>query len=309
MSKKHYFTRYLLIVRKLQQQNFVSFSEIQDYLTQRLPESNEYSASSIQPISRRTLQRDLKDIYEIFGVDIQFCFRNKGYYLADSGFQSPLFERLAESFEVISTLQLGKEILPFVFLEERKPRGTEYLLPLLSAIRAGKTVNFIYQKFSDEPERERNTIPCGLKEFRNRWYLIAIDSEDDILKSFGLDRMRRINTGPKTNRKINRQIIIDHYSNSFGIIGPNEEPPDKVTLRFSPSQAPYIKTLPLHSSQQIIEHSEAGCIVQLCVHLSHDFIMELLSFGETLTVLEPESLRKQMSKLLEKALTNYKTRP
>jgi len=305
MAKKHYFTRYLIIVRRLQQLNYAGFLEIQEYLAQRLLELNDFAPDTETKISRRTLQRDIKDIYQIFGVDIQYCHRNRGYYIHDLGFHTPLFDRLAESFEIIATLQMGKEVLPFVFLENRKPSGTEYLMPLLKAIREEKKVDFIYRKFTGEPEKERNVIPCGLKEFHSRWYLIAIDLEDSILKSFGLDRMRRVQLYGKAELRKDRQEISEHYRNSFGIISPADGEPNTVLLKFSPQQTPYIKTLPLHESQQIVEESNEGCLVKLEVHLSHDFLMELLSFGDSLTVLKPKKLRQQIQRTLQNALENY----
>jgi hypothetical protein len=59
---------------------------------------------------------------------------------------------------------------------------------------------------------------------------------------------------------------------------------------YEPIQGKYIKSFPLHESQQIIIDNEDELRIKLYVYISHDLNMELLSYGNSLTVLEPKIL-------------------
>jgi predicted DNA-binding transcriptional regulator YafY len=78
-----------------------------------------------------------------------------------------------------------------------------------------------------------------------------------------------------------------------------------MTLSFDDYQGKYIKSLPLHESQQTISDSENELQIKLKLYITHDFIMELLSYGETLAVIKSERLKEEMKNTLQKALDNY----
>jgi predicted DNA-binding transcriptional regulator YafY len=47
----------------------------------------------------------------------------------------------------------------------------------------------------------RKVHPLALKESKDRWYLIAIDTKDKILKSFGLDRINYLDVAKNSSEK------------------------------------------------------------------------------------------------------------
>ena len=70
-------------------------------------------------------------------------------------------------------------------------------------------------------------------------------------------------------------------------------------------QGRYVKSLPLHASQQIILENEQELQVQLTLFVTHDFVMELLSFGDQVKVLKPKSLVSEMKRLHKDAYEKY----
>jgi predicted DNA-binding transcriptional regulator YafY len=80
----------------------------------------------------------------------------------------------------------------------------------------------------------------------------------------------------------------------------------KVRIKVSNLHAPYIETKPLHHSQQVVERSNTGIIIEIKVQLNFELEKELLGFGEGLEVLEPPILRKTMQKRLDRASEQYK---
>jgi len=98
--------------------------------------------------------------------------------------------------------------------------------------------------------------PYALKEFKNRWYVLANDLKDNKVKSFALDRLTELEITNKKFQLPNNFNINEHFKFSFGIISPNGQEPQEVILSFDPFQGKYIKTLPLHESQVILKDNE-----------------------------------------------------
>ena len=96
-----------------------------------------------------------------------------------------------------------------------------------------------------------------------------------------------------------------HYKYCFGIISPNGHKPEEIELSFDPFQGKYIKTLPLHESQQILIDNEEELRIKLTLFITHDFFMELLSYGENLRVIKPESLINDLKSTFKNVLKLY----
>jgi predicted DNA-binding transcriptional regulator YafY len=255
--------------------------------------------------SKRTLQRDIKEIKNVFGIDIEHSKQQKGYYIVQSEMENMNFQRMIEAFDMFNSLNLAQDMIPFIHLEKRRPQGTENLYGLLHAIKNHLEIRFTYQKFWDDKPTKRLVAPYALKEFKNRWYILAKDNKDEQIKSFALDRLSLLeitNAKFKFPDNYNPENI---YRNSFGIISPNGETPKEILLSFDPHQGKYIRTLPLHESQKIIKDDDEELQVSLKLHITHDLVMELLSFGDNMKVLKPESLIDEIRKAHQKAYSQY----
>ena len=88
------------------------------------------------------------------------------------------FQRMMEAFDMFNSLNLAQDLTPFIHLEKRRPQGTENLYGLLHAIKNRLQIKFTYQKFWEEELSQRLAEPYALKEFKNRWYIMAKDSKD-----------------------------------------------------------------------------------------------------------------------------------
>jgi predicted DNA-binding transcriptional regulator YafY len=277
-----------------------TFEQIDAYLSRQ----SELQGSNFN-MSKRQFQRDLKDIESIFEIEIKFDFRKKVYAINEEE-QSEISRRRMEAFDTFNALKIGDSTRKSVQFEKRPPQGTEHLFGLLHAIRNEYQIKFTYHKFWEEQPSERNAEPLALKEFRNRWYLVAIDLKDNCTKTFALDRMFDLEI---TQKRFQIPIDFDvekQFQHCFGIICPRGEEPQEVILSFDPEQGKYIKTLPLHESQQIIIDNNDELQVKLLLYLTYDFTMELLSYGEKVKVLKPKSLIDEMRNIYSEALQLYK---
>ncbi|HET8887173.1 MAG TPA: WYL domain-containing protein [Salinimicrobium sp.] len=297
MSKRESILRQNLVISKLKRTP-LNFQGIMDFL-----EREEEISGDRYTFSQRTFQRDIQEIKEIYEIEISFD-RSAGVYRVVSDGMETQNERALESFEIFNALQRSKSVSGKFILEKRKPLGTEHFHGLLHAINNHFEVIFNYEKFYDDDSKIRTVRPVAIKEARNRWYLLA--EESGTVKSFGLDRIKNLQITQNKFEPLDNYNPEEDYKHSFGIINAVEKKPQKILLSFTPQQAKFIHSLPLHHSQQLIFENEKECHFEFYLYPTYDFIMEILSYGEAVKVMEPKSLQKEVKRKLEKALERYK---
>lgn len=300
MSKKGFIYRYLLILKKIKQKPYCSYAEIESYLEREF-EFMQLNDDSISiGLSKRTFQRDIKEIQNIFGFDIEYSKKSKGYFIAGNEMESPHFSRVLESFDLFNSLNIAQDLQPFVFIEKKNSSGADNLYGILHAIKNRLKIRFQYEKYWENEITERATAPYALKEFKSRWYLLAMDYKDKKVKSFALDRLSNLDITTEQFTVENEYNLAINYQHCFGIIQPTDEKSEDIILSFDATQGKYIKSLPLHPSQEILIDDEKELQVKIHIFITEDFIMELLSHGNRVKVLEPKTLANELkTKLLE----------
>jgi predicted DNA-binding transcriptional regulator YafY len=299
MSKKHFIKRHLLILERLRK-NPCTFKELQAFIKKRFSyEGEEYE------ILKRTFERDVKEILSIYGVEIKFNRREKVYEIVQESNEGKT-NRLMESYQMYNALSMSDSVANHLIVEKRKPLGTENMYGLLHAIQHQVEVRFEYEKFWGfaHEKNQRLLRPLVLKEARQRWYLIAEDPNDGAIKSFGLDRISDLEISSRRFEYPNSFNAEEKFKHAFGIIS-GEEAPEKIRLWLTREQGNYIKSLPLHASQKIVSETDSEIIIELFVCPTHDFVMELLSMGANVKVLEPKSLQKKVKARLLEAVGLY----
>ncbi len=298
MSKREYFLRYSLILKKLQR-GTASFQDICNYL---LRESELLDVDLT--ISKRTFQRDIAEIRDIFRVDIQYDASRKVYFIVED--QKPdITSRMLEAFDMFNALNLTNDLENFVHFEKRKPQGADHFYGLLHGIKNHFVIRFNYLKYYEGEISKREVEPYALKEFKSRWYLLAKDLKDEKTKTFGLDRIAELEIGKKRFEWPLDFNVNKLFENSFGIINPTDGKCEEVTLSFEAFQGKYIKSFPLHHSQQVLEDNEDETIIKLSVNITYDFVMELLSYGDRVKIISPASLKKSICENYANALNQY----
>lgn len=298
MSKRESISRYNLIIKKLRKHP-ATFNEIDDYLTVE-SELQSYKFN----VSKRTFLRDLEDIRSIYNIDIQYDFSRKVYSI-DLDHQPEVNERILEAFDTFNALNISDRLSDYIHFEKRRPQGTENLYGLLHAIKNKLQISFTYQKYWENRLTQRVVEPYALKEFKSRWYILALDLKDNKVKSFALDRLTQLEITKKQFKFPQDFDVNEHYRYCFGIIGSNEKEPQEVILTFTPFQGNYIKSLPLHESQKVEIDNDDELRIKLKIFITLDFIMELLSYGENVKVIKPDSLIDKIKVVYRKALGQY----
>ena len=299
MSKQIFISRFSYIIKRLEL-GPATYEQIADYLDKESALQDKNLGLSI-----RTLQRDIRDINEQMNIEISNEKKGeKRYYIKSRPEDGQHGQRLLEAYDMIHILKASQENSRYIFFEPRQPKGLEHFIGLLHACRNRKVTTFSYHKYWDDTDSLRTVHPLSLKEARGRWYLVAIDTKDAVLKTFGLDRINDLDISKTSFREKYAINLLEVFENSFGIINDLKGKPQQVILSLSYEQGQYLKAYPLHHSQKVSEGDE-GTVIELHLLITYDLVMELLSYGDQLKVLQPKKLVKEIAGIAERMREKY----
>jgi predicted DNA-binding transcriptional regulator YafY len=301
---------YFTIIEKLQSNNasYPTKEELIAHVENSLESFRDKKGKAEKGISVRTFIRDKKEIYNLFGIDIQFSKKHKGYFLVESGIKDRFLQQMAQSFEALQLLNLSTHLQGIIQPEKQKHKGIEHFGEILYAIQERRQLQFTYHKFWDEKPTERTVAPYHLKEAGQRWYLIAKDEGgNQYIKHFALDRMSNVVQTTTAFTPPTHQSYLDIYQYTFGIDGPhsNAEKVQEIILSFDHYQGKYVKALPLHHSQEILVDNDDELRISLRLYITRDLVMQILSHGEKVKVIEPKSLANSLATEFRTTLSYY----
>ena len=307
MAKRGYLWRYGKIVQKLQQHPYITKSDLLKYLEAETENVRHLDDDIEVGLSARTLERDIREIRNLVGISIEYSYAKRGYYIEeDNVFGKTALMRMVESFEMFRSLNMAQDLENVLYHEKERPQGMEQMYGLIHAIKNRLCIRFTYTKFTAEKPSNRSGNPYALKEYNKRWYLLLEDAGDKRLKIFGLDRMSDLEITKERFHSTSQPNIEAMFAHCFGIIVPADEQPQEVILAFTPTQAEYVKSLPIHHSQKILTETSDELRISINVYLTFDLEKQILSYGEEAKVIKPIVLAEKIKERLKKILKLYK---
>lgn len=275
-------------------------------------------------VSKRTIQLDIQNMRSDklgYHAPIEVVDR-KYYHYAEEGYSitnSPLSGQDVDKLnEVVSLLKQFKEFSyfqdlsalitrledkvlsrespqssPIQFDKNKLLHGTQWLQPLHKAIINKTCLDLYYQSFKAEEPSRLEIFPYLLKEYNNRWFLLAAVDQPNRIQIMALDRIKNIKEC--SFRVFKEAVGIDVYHYFDDCIGVSKSPKHKsieVVLRIRTQEIPYLKTKPIHHSQEILEENEVYGIVKLTLIWNFELEREILGRGESVEVLSPPRLRR-----------------
>jgi predicted DNA-binding transcriptional regulator YafY len=206
--------------------------------------------------------------------------------------------------QVYSTAQKSVPVIDFEKNESLK--GIHLLDELYQAVIQQRALRLTYQSFQARHPQQIVFHIWWLKEYKNRWFAVGVCDSKQYIMNLALDRMIAVEIALDVTYRPNEQYDPETYYRD--VIGATVSPTlrtMRVKLFVSQPQAPYVETKPLHHSQQVIDRTQDGIIIEL--HVQHNFELEreILSFCECITVLEPERLRQTIQRRLKTSVVNY----
>lgn len=83
------------------------------------------------------------------------------------------------------------------------------------------------------------------------------------------------------------------FANRYGVTT-DKRKPETIRISVDSQQANYLRSLPLHKSQEETERADDYSVFQYLLVPTYEFKKELLSYGGAVEVLSPEWLRDEM---------------
>ncbi len=223
------------------------------------------------------------------------------------------FGQFAEMADVVSRLQdklaisrnNRKPIIHFDSVPDLK--GIRLLNPLYNYIAHKQTLRIVYQSFSARQPSEYIICPYLLKEFRNRWFLFCSKASNLLMFNLALDRIQSVEPVDVPFRE-NPDFDPEHFFDD--VIGVSKNIGGKPrTIKFwaSREQSKYIKTKPIHRSQQLMKENpeDGSCVFRIDVVFNIEMYSVFMSYGPGVRILYPQSAVKYMRDKLREALDQY----
>jgi len=184
--------------------------------------------------------------------------------------------------------------------------GHEHFKNLYDAIISEAVLKLDYQPYTEASASEKLVHPYLLKEHRNRWFLMGREGENMRLSIYALDRIKKIRN---TNTTFIPNDLFDPQSYFDTLIGVSAEynsKPELIEVKVFKQSAPYIITKPIHHKQVIKkEYKDGSLLIQLELIVNYELRSMLLSYGEGLQVIRPESLKKEIRSMIKKMSSYY----
>ena len=294
-------------------------------------------------VSRRTVQNDIMEMRRspslgyyapIVVVDRKYyMYEDPNYTITQIPLSSDDMLQLSEAVDLLKQMSAFKgfdgledvvnrledyvaskryRVDPVILLENNERlRGLQYMTELHEAIIDRTPLTVTYKPFIQPEAQIFCFSPYILKEFRNRWFVFGKrhDITELSICVLALDRIEDISKPPKGT-----DYLFDfdfdpkqYFKDIVGVTKYAEFPIEHVVFRASEAQAPYVRTKPIHQSQKEMETLADGSVLfSIDVIPNYELERDLLGYGESLTVLSPDSLVKKLQERLEKSLENYR---
>lgn len=173
--------------------------------------------------------------------------------------------------------------------------GAEYIDDIFSAIKEKNVLKIVYQPFGAPEPQEWVIHPYLLKEYRNRWFLICRRDGTQKVSNLALDRIKKIKNSSIPFVENDLFDADTFYAYLIGVTFPEGENAQDILLKVTGRQVNYVKTKPIHKSQEIVEEPDGNTlIIRLKLINNYELQSVLLSYTPDIEVLQPISLRDQL---------------
>ena len=255
----------------------------------------------------RTFHDHRKSVEELFGIEIACNRSDNRYYIHETDdIKSPGYFRkwLLETISLNNTIAANDRLRDRILLED-VPSTTPALIPLLAAMRENITVNFQYHPFDKDVINPYNDFqPWTLKMYKRRWYVYGSVPEKG-MRIFSLDRISDVEQAGQTFQLPNDFDAEAVFFGTFGAYVTVKDDPQTILIKTDEWQAKYLRSLPLHKSQEEVERTPEYTIFSLFVKPTYDLKQEILTMNIHAEVLAPVAFREEIKKDLSTMLDKY----
>ena len=297
MKPAQIFQQYVWIINTLRNQKSMTFEQLN-----RKWQDSEVADGN--PLQRSSFNRHRDAILDMFGIIIDCDQKTYKYFIANPEvINSDSIERWMLSTLTVGTVLSDTTSIRGRIILESAPAGEEFLEPIIRAMKKNHRLRMGYQKFKAEGY-VKTICPYVLKRFDQRWYLLALNDENQMRIYAIDDRMNMMEMTDETFEMPQEFSPEEYFAEYFGVFTA-DIPLTHVVVRaynFTPN---YLRSLPLHHSQRELESDEHHADFSFDICPTDDFLHELLRHADGIEVLEPVDLRQKMKQMIANILKRY----
>lgn len=297
MKPAQIFQQYVWIINTLRNQKSMTFEQLN-----RKWQDSEVADGN--PLQRSSFNRHRDAILDMFGIIIDCDQKTYKYFIANPEvINSDSIERWMLSTLTVGTVLSDTTSIRGRIILESAPAGEEFLEPIIRAMKKNHRLRMGYKKFKAEGY-VKTICPYVLKRFDQRWYLLALNDENQ-MRIYAIDD--RMNMMEMTDETFEMPLDFspeEYFAEYFGVFTA-DIPLTHVVVRaynFTPN---YLRSLPLHHSQRELESDEHHADFSFDICPTDDFLHELLRHADGIEVLEPVDLRQKMKQMIANILKRY----
>lgn len=329
-NTKNYNTRLRILDQYLGSGHAYSGKELTNFINRELELRGEPTISS-----RTTLMEDLLNIENEYHVNIvrkhhgrqtTYQYEDPNFSIFSKELSQDDFNHLEQALSILSRFegmpqfewmtQLSADMhLRMASDEQVKSivgfesslynKGMENFTPIFNAIRKKTTLEIRYQSFRMNEPQDIIVHPYYLKQYNNRWFLFCCTGNYTNISNYPLDRILNVKLAnvPYLESTLN---FDEYFSDVLGVTKREGQQPEKVLLKFSKDEYPYVATKPWHSSQKKVAENENSVTIELNIVTNYELEQKILSWGNFVEVIQPKSLRKKITSRIQKTYEQYK---
>ena len=329
-NNKNFYLRVQVLDRLLSRREGVSVQEalrvINSYLYVR----------GVPPVTTKdTILKDLTEMANMKnviivefrdGLDariIRYRYENPGFSIFKMPFTPEEIQQIKGSLDILSHFEglpqmewirdlcarfdvfISTTDLPVVEFEETDSVfGRAFFTGLFHAIIEKRPIYLTYQVFGKK-SRTHLLYPYFLKQFKQRWYLVAKNSHHlDSISSYALDRMHSFQVSLLDEYVPLDINVHDYFNNVYGIARMNE-PVQTIRFHVDRYELPYLQTRPIHHTQKIVGKDKTGVFMTIDVIPNTELMIELMSYGDGIVVETKCKLRSDIMRNFRSGLKKY----
>ncbi|GAA4059631.1 WYL domain-containing protein [Flavobacterium chungnamense] len=190
---------------------------------------------------------------------------------------------------------------PFIGFDTNQDlKGMEYFSLLYNAAQKQIPLQITYQDFKAEQPYTFIFHPYYLKQYNNRWFIFGLHEET--MKPDWNVAIDRIVSIEASNAKFIPNTTInwtDYFSDMIGVSKPIDGKIEEIVLHFNQLTGKYMENKPLHETQKHKWINNETLEVKIKVIPNYELARLILSYGDSVKVIQPKYLRERIKNKVE----------
>ena len=213
--------------------------------------------------------------------------------------------------EIIAKLNYGLKdrtsTTPLIGFDSNQDlKGIENFSFLYNAVQKCLPLEITYKDFRAEESSTYILHPYYLKQYNNRWFLFGLHQANEKADwNVAIDRIVSVKLSNDKfieNKNLNWQ---DYFSDFIGVTKTADAELENVVLHFSELTGKYMENKSIHETQKHKWIDENTFEVKIKVIINYELERLILSYCDSVKVIQPQHLQEKIKMRLSKARNSY----